>query len=95
MLRRIMDLIHSQGTCVLAKEFADLTQNPRVSLLIGTRQEDDESARGNARAFMVNGMVQRTEDAARIHVIRGQFPKKHPHRAGLVKTTPRCGNILW
>ncbi len=60
------------------KKFRNLTENPAVSLLIDTREEDSGSRRSQARALTVNGVFQRVE-RERQAPIRARILERHPH----------------
>lgn len=66
------------------KKFYNLVRNPRVSLMIDTREEDSGTRRGLAKALTVNGLFQRIEDVLKSSRIRGQILKRHPYLAELM-----------
>jgi nitroimidazol reductase NimA-like FMN-containing flavoprotein (pyridoxamine 5'-phosphate oxidase superfamily) len=60
------------------RKFRNLTENPAVSLLIDTREDDSGSRRSQARALTVNGVFQRVE-RERQAPIRARILERHPH----------------
>jgi nitroimidazol reductase NimA-like FMN-containing flavoprotein (pyridoxamine 5'-phosphate oxidase superfamily) len=64
------------------KKFRNLTENPAVSLLIDTREEDAGPHRGRAKALTANGIFQRLEREKQAS-IRARILEKHPHLEGL------------
>jgi nitroimidazol reductase NimA-like FMN-containing flavoprotein (pyridoxamine 5'-phosphate oxidase superfamily) len=63
----------------LTKKYRNLTENPLVSLLIDTRDEDTGSARLKAKALTVEGAFEGIEDEARKDIIRNRLLERHPH----------------
>ena len=72
--REIYMVTHKQ-----TKKYKNLKENPFVSLLIDTRDEDMGRNRLKARALTVDGTFQDIEDQAKKGVIRGRVLKRHPH----------------
>ena len=60
------------------KKFRNLIQNPVVSLLIDTREDDAGPQRSGAKALTVNGAFQRM-DARKQGQIRPRLLGRHPH----------------
>ena len=65
------------------KKYRNLMENPWVSLLIDTREEDRNLAVGQKKALTVSGVFQKL-DPARKKVIRAQFLARHPQLRELV-----------
>jgi len=65
------------------KKFQNLTQNPAVSLLIDTREEDAGPRKSQAKALTVNGMFQGVEGGKQERV-RSRILERHPHLKGLI-----------
>lgn len=64
------------------KKYQNLMQNPAVSLLIDTREDDAGPQRSRAKALTVNGkfqMVDRKKQAR----IRARILRRHPHLQGI------------
>lgn len=59
-------------------KYANLTQNPSVSLLIDTREEDFGPNRPKAKALTISGTFQPLEEA-RKNSVRSRLLAKHPH----------------
>lgn len=60
------------------KKFKNLTQNPAVSLLIDTREDDTGPQRSRARAMTVNGIFQRMEKEMQAP-LQVRILERHPH----------------
>jgi nitroimidazol reductase NimA-like FMN-containing flavoprotein (pyridoxamine 5'-phosphate oxidase superfamily) len=60
------------------KKFKNLTQNPAVSLLIDTREDDAGPQRPLAKALTVTGVFQRVEKEKQAP-IRARILGRHPH----------------
>ena len=60
------------------KKYKNLTQNPAVSLLIDTREDDVGPQRSRAKALTVNGMFQRV-DREKQAQMRARILGRHPH----------------
>ena len=67
----------------LTSKYRNLIQNPLVSLLIDTRDEDIGSRRIEARALTVEGVFQRIEDEAKRDLVRDILLEQHPHLSTL------------
>jgi nitroimidazol reductase NimA-like FMN-containing flavoprotein (pyridoxamine 5'-phosphate oxidase superfamily) len=65
------------------KKFQNLTQNPAVSLLIDTREEDAGPQRSRAKALTVNGIFQEVERRKQEQV-RSLLLERHPHLRDLM-----------
>ncbi|MCG6881115.1 MAG: pyridoxamine 5'-phosphate oxidase family protein [Deltaproteobacteria bacterium] len=65
-------------------KYANLKQNPNVSLLIDTREEHQGKERPNALALTVNGRFEEIQDLARKAEITGVLLERHPHMADFV-----------
>jgi nitroimidazol reductase NimA-like FMN-containing flavoprotein (pyridoxamine 5'-phosphate oxidase superfamily) len=65
------------------KKFQNLTQNPAVSLLIDTREEDPGPQRSRAKALTVNGIFQGVERGKQEQV-RSLLLERHPHLRDLI-----------
>jgi len=61
------------------KKYANLLENPTVSLLIDTREEEKGEKRIYIKALTVSGEFQTINDPERKDIIRTKFLKKHPH----------------
>jgi nitroimidazol reductase NimA-like FMN-containing flavoprotein (pyridoxamine 5'-phosphate oxidase superfamily) len=60
------------------KKFKNLIQNPAVSLLIDTREDDAGSQRSRAKALTVNGVFQRVEREKQTPM-QARILERHPH----------------
>jgi nitroimidazol reductase NimA-like FMN-containing flavoprotein (pyridoxamine 5'-phosphate oxidase superfamily) len=60
------------------RKFKNLIQNPAVSLLIDTREEDAGAQRSRAKALTVNGVFQRVEGEKQA-AIQTRILQRHPH----------------
>lgn len=63
------------------KKYANLMENPTVSLLIDTRKEERGEKRINIKALTVSGEFQSINDPKKRDIIRLKFLKRHPHLA--------------
>lgn len=61
------------------KKYANLMENPTVSLLIDTREEEKGQRRIYIKALTVSGEFQTIKDLEKKHIIRAKFLKRHPH----------------
>jgi nitroimidazol reductase NimA-like FMN-containing flavoprotein (pyridoxamine 5'-phosphate oxidase superfamily) len=68
-------LISHKGT----KKYANLIGNPRVSLLIDTREEEKGQRRIYIKALTVSGEFQTINDPVKKGLIREKFLNRHPH----------------
>jgi nitroimidazol reductase NimA-like FMN-containing flavoprotein (pyridoxamine 5'-phosphate oxidase superfamily) len=60
------------------KKYKNLTQNPAVSLLIDTREDDVGPQKSRAKALTVNGIFQRVDREKQAR-IRPRLLRRHPH----------------
>lgn len=63
------------------KKYSNLIENPTVSLLIDTREEEKGRRRIDIKALTVSGEFQIINDAGKKALIRAKFLKRHPHLA--------------
>jgi len=63
------------------KKYENLMENPTVSLLIDTREEERGEKRIYIKALTVSGEFQTIDDPGKKTHIRSKFLKKHPHLA--------------
>jgi len=63
------------------KKYANLMENPTVSLLIDTREEEKSQRRINIKALTVSGEFQPIKDPGKRELIHKQFLDRHPHLA--------------
>jgi general stress protein 26 len=61
------------------KKYANLIENPTVSLLIDTREEEKGQRRIHIKALTVSGEFQTINDSVKKGLIREKFLKRHPH----------------
>jgi nitroimidazol reductase NimA-like FMN-containing flavoprotein (pyridoxamine 5'-phosphate oxidase superfamily) len=61
------------------KKYANLMENPTVSLLIDTREEEKGQRRIYIKALTVSGEFQTINDSVKKGLIREKFLKRHPH----------------
>ena len=76
--REIFMVTHPQ-----TRKYKNLQENPCVSLLIDTREEDRNLAVAQKKALTISGTFQKV-DPARKKVIREQFLARHPQLRELV-----------
>jgi nitroimidazol reductase NimA-like FMN-containing flavoprotein (pyridoxamine 5'-phosphate oxidase superfamily) len=60
-------------------KFKNLSENPSVSLLIGTREEHKGSHRPEAKAMTVSGAFQKLEDNQKKAWVKAGLLSRHPH----------------
>jgi nitroimidazol reductase NimA-like FMN-containing flavoprotein (pyridoxamine 5'-phosphate oxidase superfamily) len=60
-------------------KFKNLTENPRVSLLIDTREEHPAPGRSEVRALTVSGHFHRIGDEEVLRSVRKRLLVRHPH----------------
>ena len=72
--REIYMVTHRQ-----TKKFRNLTENPIVSLLIDTREEDLGPRRSNAKALTVNGVFRVMNEPRERELILARLVQRHPH----------------
>jgi general stress protein 26 len=63
------------------KKYTNLMENPTVSLLIDTREEEKGQRRIHIKALTVSGEFQTIKDPGKRKLIRSKFLKRHPHLA--------------
>jgi len=63
------------------KKYANLMENPTVSLLIDTREEGIGQRRVYIKALTVRGEFQTIKDPDKKDIIRVKFLERHPHLA--------------
>ena len=61
------------------KKYANLMENPIVSLLIDTREEEKGEKRIYIKALTISGEFQTIKDFRKKESIRSKFLKRHPH----------------
>ncbi len=61
------------------KKYANLMENPTVSLLIDSREEAKGQRRIYIKALTVSGEFQTINDPVKMGFIREKFLKRHPH----------------
>jgi nitroimidazol reductase NimA-like FMN-containing flavoprotein (pyridoxamine 5'-phosphate oxidase superfamily) len=67
------------------KKFRNLAENPIVSLLIDTREEDTGPRRPNAKALTVNGVFKTIQQPDARKLILARLVEKHPHLKGFAE----------
>ncbi|MBN1106112.1 MAG: pyridoxamine 5'-phosphate oxidase family protein [Deltaproteobacteria bacterium] len=66
-------------------KYRNLTRNPRVSLLMDTREEHSGPKRAGAQALTVSGRFQEIEDHTELDAVRLRLLNRHPHLRELVE----------
>jgi nitroimidazol reductase NimA-like FMN-containing flavoprotein (pyridoxamine 5'-phosphate oxidase superfamily) len=61
------------------KKYFNLMENPTVSLLIDTREEEKGRRRIDIKALTVSGEFQTINNPEKKDLIRSKFLKRHPH----------------
>lgn len=61
------------------RKWGNITENPRVSLLIDTREEHGGDRRPEAQALTVTGIAERLADPAEREAARNRLLHRHPH----------------
>ena len=61
------------------KKYSNLIENPTVSLLIDTREEENGGKRMYIKALTVSGEFQTINDPGKKDLIRAKFLKRHSH----------------
>jgi nitroimidazol reductase NimA-like FMN-containing flavoprotein (pyridoxamine 5'-phosphate oxidase superfamily) len=61
------------------RKYTNLVENPTVSLLIDTREEEKGHRRMDIKALTVNGEFRTIKDPIKKDLIRARFLKKHSH----------------
>ena len=67
------------------KKFQNLSENPTVSLLIDTREEDYGSQNPMLRALTISGVFTQLGDENKKSTIRSEMASKHPNIRDLIK----------
>ena len=67
------------------KKYANLMENPTVSLLIDTREEEKGEKRIYIKALTVSGEFQTIKDTKKKDLIRAKFVESHPHLTDFLK----------
>lgn len=62
-----------------SQKYKNLMENPSVSLLIDTREENTGAHRSEAKAMTIAGIHHRIEDRQKEAMIREKLLKRHPH----------------
>jgi len=63
------------------RKYSNLMENPTVSLLIDTREDEKGQGRIYIKALTVSGEFQTINDRGKKDLIRGKFLKRHSHLA--------------
>jgi len=66
------------------KKYFNLMENPTVSLLIDTREEEKGQRRIDIKALTVIGEFQTIKDQTKKSLIHAKFVKTHPHLSDLL-----------
>jgi nitroimidazol reductase NimA-like FMN-containing flavoprotein (pyridoxamine 5'-phosphate oxidase superfamily) len=69
------------------KKYKNLIENPSVSLLIDTREEQTASQPLQAKALTIAGLFQEIEDEGKKRLARTRLLERHPHLAGFIDQT--------
>jgi len=67
------------------KKYSNLMENPTVSLLIDTREEEKGKRRVYIKALTVSGEFQAIKDLGEKDLIRAKFMERHPHLLDFLK----------
>ena len=67
------------------KKFRNLSENPSVSLLIDTREEDYGSESPTARAITISGVFTQLHDENKKSQISAEMAYQHPHIQDLIE----------
>ena len=65
-------------------KYANLKENPNVSLLIDTREEHQGAEVAKAMALTVNGMFEEVQEPGRKAMVARQLLERHPHIAEFI-----------
>lgn len=65
------------------KKYRNLKENPAVSLLVDTREEDRAERRHRARALTVNGRFEEVRDEMKRDAVKALLIERHPHLKAL------------
>lgn len=66
------------------KKYMNLIENPAVSLLIDTREQEKGQRRMHIKALTVTGKFRPVTDPAENDSIRSKFSERHPHLADFI-----------
>ena len=77
--REIYMVTYRKGT-----KYANLKENPNVSLLIDTREEHQGAEVAKAMALTVNGMFEEVQEPGRKAMVARQLLERHPHIAAFI-----------
>jgi nitroimidazol reductase NimA-like FMN-containing flavoprotein (pyridoxamine 5'-phosphate oxidase superfamily) len=69
------------------KKYQNLIENPSVSLLIDTREEQVVSQPLQAKALTITGLFQKIDDQGKRRLARARLLDRHPHLAGFIDQT--------
>jgi nitroimidazol reductase NimA-like FMN-containing flavoprotein (pyridoxamine 5'-phosphate oxidase superfamily) len=69
------------------KKYKNLIENPSVSLLIDTREEQGGSRPLRAKALTIAGLFQEINDEGKKRLARARLLERHPHLAGFIDQT--------
>jgi nitroimidazol reductase NimA-like FMN-containing flavoprotein (pyridoxamine 5'-phosphate oxidase superfamily) len=76
-------MVTQKGT----KKYQNLIENPSVSLLIDTREEQAVSRPLQAKALTIAGLFQKIDDQGKKSLARARLLERHPHLAGFIDQT--------
>lgn len=62
-----------------SQKYTNLLNNPSVSLLIDTREQDTGNKRSRARALTISGVFRNIHDRAKKESVRSRLIARHPH----------------
>lgn len=68
-----------------SQKYKNLMENPSVSLLVDTREENTGAHRPEAKAMTIAGTYHRIEDRQKVAMVREQLLKRHPHLEPFLK----------
>ena len=68
-----------------SRKFRNLVQNPAVSFLVDTREENPGDDRRKTKALTVTGTVEIVKDPKKAETIRTRLLRRHPHLASIVQ----------
>jgi len=69
------------------KKYKNLIENPSVSLLIDTREEQAALGPLHAKALTIAGLFQAIDDERKKRLIRERLLERHPYLAGFIDQT--------
>jgi nitroimidazol reductase NimA-like FMN-containing flavoprotein (pyridoxamine 5'-phosphate oxidase superfamily) len=67
------------------KKYSNLMENPTVSLLIDTREQEKGQRRVYIKALTVSGEFQTIKEPGKKDMIRAKFLERHPHLRDFIK----------